>query len=219
MIQTEERTEKICSMKDFALAVKEMLAEHYTDCQVAVHEVTKNNSLKLTAVTINSHKTNMSPNIYLDDYFEQYKTGRPLESIGKEVIALYEKHKVTQNFDVGSFLDFDKVSKSICFKLINAEKNAELLKEIPHRLYQDLAVVYYVMVSREKDATATALVSNYMVRAWNTDEETLYGLAKENTPLLYKGCIRPISEVIFGMFEKDVEVLDKEEDMHHSVCT
>ena len=38
----------------------------------------------------------------------------------------------------------------IYMKLINAEQNKELLEKIPHRIFMDLAVVYYAVARDRK---------------------------------------------------------------------
>ena len=81
---------------------------------------------------------------------------------------------------------------------MNAEKNAILLKETPHRLWQDLAIVYYVPVSVKFAAeVANITVSNSMMGLWGgVNEDMLYRHARINTPRLFKAKIMPVLEMM-----------------------
>ena len=137
-----------------------MYSEGYT---VRVQEVQKNNGMVLSGLTIQKVGVNIAPTIYLDSYYENYKEGRTLESIVNAVSAVYEQHKVETDFDVERISDYDAVKDRICFKLINAEKNKELLKDVPYVPFMDLAIVFYILIDQSADGNATALVRNAMM--------------------------------------------------------
>lgn len=186
----------VVTMEEFVNRVKEMITKRYADCVVDTCKVTKNNGLKRTGITIMEKNSNIAPNIYLDIYYEQYKAGMSLGAICNEITVIYEDNKKTRQFDVADLRDFDTAKVNICYRLVNAERNVALLKTIPHRLYQDLAVIYYIMVSKNEETIASAIIKNELMKAWNTDEELLYELARENTPKLLKGCVNSMSEVL-----------------------
>ena len=90
------------------------------------------------------------------------------------------------------------MKEKVCYKLVNAEKNAVLLREMPHRLWQDLAIVYYVPVSVKSAAeVANITVSNSMMGLWGgVNEDMLYRHARINTPRLFKAKIMPVLEMM-----------------------
>ena len=56
------------------------------------------------------------------------------------------KHKEEiPDVDISGFRDWETAHGDIYMKLINAEQNKELLEKIPHRIFMDLAVVYYAV--------------------------------------------------------------------------
>ena len=61
----------------------------------------------------------------------------------------------------------------IVFKVVSAEKNQELLKQIPHREVMDMAVIYYADVNRNADTCASFTVTNNMDEREETAEEKL----------------------------------------------
>ena len=51
------------------------------------------------------------------------------------------------------FTSFDKVKNSIFCKLINTERNEEILKNIPHKEFEDLSIVFYYLVEENENET------------------------------------------------------------------
>lgn len=185
-------------------AMEAMYAEGYT---VRVQEVQKNNGLVLNGLTIQKTGVNIAPTIYLDSYYEDYRNGRTMQSIVNVVSAVYEQNKVEKNFSVDMITDFDAVKNKICFKLINAEKNQELLRDIPYVPFMDLAVVFYILIDQGAEGNATALIRNGMMQTWgNPDVDEIYELAKLNTQILFRGHVASMMEVMSGIIAENDNV-------------
>ena len=187
----------IRTMEAFAGTVKSAMEVTYgEDYRVSVQEVKKNNGLVLTGLTILKKDCNIAPTIYLNQAFEQYQEGRTLESICREFIRVYEEHKVQADFDVSCVTDFSKVQNRICYKLINAEKNEELLADAPHVMLEDLAVIVYILVSKDSEGTGTITIRNNMLSFWHVDTDTLYEMALINTQRLFRGSVQSMASVM-----------------------
>ena len=181
----------IITMEAFAGTVKTAMEAHYGDeYRITIQSVNKNNGLVLTGITILRKDCNIAPTIYLNQAFEQYQEGRTLESICREFIRVYEEHKVQNDFDVSSVTDFSKVQSRICYKLVNAGKNEVLLADTPHILLEDLAVVFYILVSSDAEGTGSITIKNNMLEIWDVDTDELYKLAIENTQRLFRGTVQ-----------------------------
>ena len=59
----------------------------------------------------------------------------------EEIKDIFYKSKMDQDIDMKFFTEYEQAKKRIVFKLINYDKNRDLLKEIPHREYLDLQMV------------------------------------------------------------------------------
>ena len=181
----------LTTMEAFAGTVKTAMEAHYGDeYRITIQSVNKNNGLVLTGITILRKDCNIAPTIYLNQAFEQYQEGRTLESICREFIRVYEEHKVQNDFDVSSVTDFSKVQSRICYKLVNAGKNEVLLADTPHILLEDLAVVFYILVSSDAEGTGSITIKNNMLEIWDVDTDELYKLAIENTQRLFRGTVQ-----------------------------
>lgn len=185
-------------IRAFASKIRDLLERRYPYTLVAVQEVPKNNGTKRTGISIiNLWDNNKSCTVYLEGLFDAYQKGKPLEEICQIVMEESRGTWIDANVDINSIKDFSAVKGKICYQLVNAEKNANRLKEIPHRLYQDLAVIYYILLSDESDGMASITVRNYhMLDWWGVDEAALYEAARHNTPIMFKVEITPMEELI-----------------------
>ena len=128
------------SFENFIMEIKKMVKDYLgQDVTVEEKSVLKNNGVKFNGIVILKENQNCVPNIYLDDYYEQYKNGRCLCDIVCEVVRYYEEHKIDQKVNIECYSKFEYVKENICFKLINYEKNKELLRDVPYIPYMDLA--------------------------------------------------------------------------------
>jgi len=185
------------NFENFIIEVKKLVKEYLGD-KVKVEEKTvlKNNGVKYIGIVILMEHQNCVPNIYLNGYFEQYKQGRCLWDIVCEIIKYYEEHKIEQKINLEKFTDFEFAQKVLCFKLINYKKNKELLEQIPHIPYMDLAMVFYCVVDNECIGNGTILIRNEHLHKWKVSIEILKEIALKNTPLVQKGTITPMEDVI-----------------------
>ena len=195
----------------FAEVVKTGLEEAHPECSVVVHKVTKNNNLVLTGISIRSREVNLAPTIYMDGYYNDYKNGRPMVEILAEVERAYNTYKAEQDFDVSSITDFNLVQDKICYKLVNRDKNKELLADTPYLPFQDLAVIFYVVVSEDRVGTGTVTVHDNLMEMWgNPDIKELYRIAKNNTQRRYKGRVSNMMEIMGEIISHSADNVDSD---------
>jgi len=84
-------------------------------------------------------------------------------------------------------------------KLISFDKNIELLQEIPHIRFLDLAIVFYCFIVNERIGSATIMVYNKHLKMWGTTTADLYINAIENTRRLLGYQITGIEDVMREM--------------------
>lgn len=160
-------------------AVKEKAEGTFNMC---ITIQTKNNNVTLTGIKAVRPGSNIAPVVYLDKYLDEYNDGGDFNGIAEAVyrnIVEREKHKPSIN--AADMLQWDKIKGRVYAKLVNAELNKEMLSEIPHRLFLDMAVVYYIYVGAAANfSTATILIHNNHMEIFGQDEESLYLRASAN---------------------------------------
>ena len=183
---------------------------------VRINDVTKNNGVVLSGITMLQDDNNISPTIYLNKYYEAYENGDiTLRCIVDEVLDTYERNKVNQSVDMRFFMNYERIKDRIIFKLIHAERNKELLKDIPHIRYLDFAVVFQCLISDEMFGNATIMIHNAHLKIWEITENELYEKAIKNTPVLQRYDIKTMKDVLCEMMlleeMEGKEILNKNE--------
>lgn len=167
-----------------------------TGCEVRVHEVSKNNGVMLTGLTIIRGNRNTYPTIYLDNYYEDYQAGRSIDCIIETILELEEEHGIADDFDVTCFTDFNKVKANLYYKIINLEANSERLQNIPHKSILDFAKVYYVALNDERYGEGTVLINNEHLELWGVTADEVGKIARINTETKIQPTIVELKEIV-----------------------
>lgn len=181
--------------------------------RVRLNDVTKNNGVVLRGLTVMQDDSNISPTIYLNNYYEEYINGRAtLINVVNDVMDTYHRNKVNQSVDMRYFLNYESVKQSIVYKLVNTEKNKTLLEDIPHIEFLDLSIVFQCLIAQEDLGTASILIHNVHMKLWDISVEELYREAKENTQRLQGYEIKSMTEVLYEIMKaENLEEFDYEE--------
>ncbi len=120
-------------------------------------------------------------------------------SYGAEFIVRVLKGRTASH--INTDIRWEKVRDRIIFSLVNSDKNASLLSQIPNRRYVgDLTITYKILYD-VPGQIGTAQVRTDMLDRWGVDEEELYQRALENTPRLLPVEILSMDDVILQAFD------------------
>ncbi len=195
----------------FTAQLKERL-EEITGCKVISQTTPKNNGIQLEGLVVMREGRNAAPTIYADIWWKLYNAGEPFEDIVTRVLEWERKTALDRKVDFAFFLDFNKVKENLRFKVINTEKNIDLLNSIPHKDFMDLSKVYIVEVYTPEMGTGTILVSNAHMETWGVNWEELDRYATENTEQHNPSSIFDMNDMVGGMAKEIIgeEVEDME---------
>ena len=181
----------------------------------------KNNGVVLRGITLMQDDSNISPTIYLNPYYDAYENGdTTLGTVIDEVIDTYERNKINRSIDMKFFLNYETVRSRIIFKLINTEKNRELLRDVPYIPFHDLSIVFQCLVSEERFGNASILIHNVHLQLWKVNAHELYECALENTPLLQGYELADMNTVLEemkalgGIDDEEIEDMQQEVPMY-----
>lgn len=151
------------------------------DTTLSIYETEKNNGVKRQGITIAQKGINISPTIYLEEYYEKFLNGYGLECVVKDVLCLYHEVRMEKSWDEEQIVTFSTIESKIVYRLVNLDYNQALLREIPYVPYLNLAIVFYVMLEINEYGTACMLIRNEHLEMWNVTANEVYAKAKENT--------------------------------------
>lgn len=175
---------------------RKILGENY---KVLSKQVDKKNNTHYESIIIldNNNYSNTTPAIYLENFYQMYMDGKDIQSIAELIIDCYKEHSNVE-FDVSKFMNFEIAKNYICYELVNTKENLELLREIPHREFFDLSIIYYVKVNNfmgEDEFAGITIHSEHLTKIWNVTEEDLYYYASFNTPRLLGHSLMKMTEI------------------------
>lgn len=166
---------------EFADAVEKMMNKKMKGgVRASLYTAMKNNGKERTGILIEMPGINISPTIYLEEYYESYVAGRKIEQIVDDIKQLYEEIKQEKPWDCESFRDYEGVRNRIVFKVINTAKNRKFLRTVPHLAFLDLSIVFYVLVDVSEEGTAAMVVNRSHADTWKVQAETLWEDAVKN---------------------------------------
>ncbi len=201
----------VMDFMNFTTLIRDEVEKKVGDCfQVRLHDVRKNNGAVLKGLTVMQDDSNISPTIYLNNYYEEYTNGRvTLAGVVNGVVDTYNLNKVNHSVDMCYFLNFESVKQCVVYSLVNTEKNRVLLEDVPYKEFLDLSIIFKCLVSDDELGTASILIHNSHMKMWGVTVEELYQAAEENTPQLQEYEIKSMAETLrdieeeFGEFDHE----------------
>lgn len=164
---------------EFETELVKRLEEHYgAGYEIQIMDVTKLSHEPLRGLTIKQKDENIAPTIYLD-----YLAGMNVDESLKRIYDIVENSgKSRVHFNIESFTDWETARRKIHARLVCADDN--LLRELPHRNYLDLAIVYYYVVDIDEDfGHGTITLRLEHLSHWGVGESNLFEAAKANAEL------------------------------------
>lgn len=152
--------------------------------KASLYTTIKNNGKERTGILIETPGINISPTIYLEEYFESYRKGKSLEVIVNDIMGFYDSIKQESSWDCEKLRSYEEISDRIVFKLVNTLKNRKFLDTVPHRSFLDLSIVFYVLLEVTQDGTAAMVVSDSHMKQWEVTTDILWADSLRNVKKL-----------------------------------
>lgn len=154
-----------------------------------------NNGVGHTGMNITKNGEKVSPFIRLDDYYEFYMEGGvSVEVAAEEIYEAFTTAKAPGFGDISA--EFEKVKDKIIYSLVDYGRNQETLKDVPYIPFCDLAVIFRLWVGNDGNGSWSAMIRRDHMELWGVDTQTLYELAKANTPRLFPAEIKSMAQAM-----------------------
>ncbi len=177
----------------------------YKEEVIVEHSVsTKNNGVQMEGLMLRKVGEQVAPNFYLNQQFEEWKQGtKSLYEIVTEICHIFEEElQNNQHLAETICFEWDTMKQNIFLRLINRDKNMELLKKVPYMEFMDLAVVYFYSIDISKEVQGTVVLTKEHQQLLGVTIEQLHQTAKENTRNLRPVKVYQMSDLIARVGEK-----------------
>lgn len=186
--------------------ILDYLPEEYRGASVDIESVNKINQ-KLDALQIRPSGIYVIPTLYVNDLYEDYKRSEDLQTILQHTADSFAEVgrgiAVTPND-----LDMEKIKDNVIMVLVNQEQNREMLQNVPHRPFHDLAVIYRWVITQNEEGMGSVVISNELSERAGLSEEELFQHAVENTKEMLPVKICPITEILMGIGSEEEELFE-----------
>ena len=173
----------------------------YRGMEVRVDPVNKvNRTLDGLSLLAKNEKTMISPTLYINDMYEKYSKTGDLQATLQEAAKAMDE--VFREATIPS-LDINTAKDNIIFQLVNTMQNEDMLKNLPHREFQDLSIMYRWIVGVDQKGLSSIVINNNVAESLGMGEEELFKAAAENTRRLLPPVVQSMNEVIMDMFMAD----------------
>ena len=191
----------------------EALEKHYQAdvVEVSIRNVLKNNSTVQTGLTIrlSGPDSCAAPIIYIDEYYKQICDGSlSFEDYIDTIIEIRNFHCLTDAAPALEKIMSWKYAKDYVYPmLIAADKNQCILKDLVHKAFLDLAIIYYLRDVLVDSASGSIKINNQMLDHYGITADTLHDQALEN--------LRKDDYSIFSLFDFFEGKLDSVQSVEH----
>lgn len=192
--------------QQFILMTKDKLEASLEDCiSLQFHTILKNNGKERTGISFINKAINISPTIYLEEYYALYQSGYPLEHIVTQILDVYEEVKHETPWDASVVKNFSLVKDKIGYKIIDAQRNEKLLKTMPYIAHLDFAIVFFIFHKADHTGTATIPINYSLLNYWEKSVDELYQCAFANMPTLFPASFKPMCSVIKELIDDEFD--------------
>ena len=188
-----------CFKKDIIQRVRERVSQ---DCTVEVNSVTKNNGVRLDSMMIRRPQAAVCPNIYLNPVYEEYLKGLSMDQAADVILSAWRRAGSALDLDPGQLISHDIIRGQVVYRLVNYERNLNLLEEVPHKRFLNLALIYYVMVYNEEMGSGAVMIRDHMLEYYDMTTDEIDEAARINTPRLLPADFLKISDLLREFGEK-----------------
>lgn len=162
--------------KEFLEMIKNEVQENVgDDISVTIQQTCKVNTGEKWGLSFRKAKENAGIIIYVDDLFEKEFKEEDFDNCVKAVVHEYNVKHFSVIPDLTFVTKWDIVKEQIRILMMEYRMNTNLLQNIPHRQYLNLAISYVIPLENHK-----IRITNELLLKWGITEQELYDKALEN---------------------------------------
>ena len=178
------------------------MPEQYQGMRLRVEPVNKVNKV-LDGITLvgSGAGRSVSPTLYINHMYEHY-----LETENLQEVLQSAARRMDMAFkempEVGD-VNLEGAKDNIVFQVINTLQNEDMLRDMPHREFQDLSIIYRWVVKVDENGIQSSAIRNNLAEQLGMNEEQLFKCAVENTRRIFPPIVKSMNDVIREMFISD----------------
>lgn len=164
--------------------IKSFLPKEYKDAKVDVRVHKKLNDQYLGMTVMKSGEVMASPTINMEHAYEDFISDpeMTIQDVMRGISGVIQD--ATLDVDLNNLKHYDKAREQLFIRVASAERNAEVLDNVPHQMKDDLALTYHILIESNGEGMGSTMVTNEMLDIYGISAEQLHADAMENSPKL-----------------------------------
>ncbi len=164
--------------EEFKEILQGRLREEYTDAEVYIQSVRKNNNTRKEGIIVWEKGEDMVSGINLKELYQCYQERGDMELCVQLVKMLVSKKKELHLESIPA--TWGECRGRITMRLIHTEWNWEYLQTVPHIEFLDLSVTFYLMLQKLEEGICTIPITNAFMKFLGISVEELYQEGLQN---------------------------------------
>ena len=207
------------SYEEFLEAIAEDLHEplfpELGEVSVTTRKVDKLQGESYLGLYVKPKDSNLGACFCERDAYESYTPeayGNILDEITAEVVeALKNPKYVNEEFkNLGDYEGY--VKEHLLLQLVPVSGNEDMLRQAPHRVVEDLAIVYRIIVSCGPEGMRSVLINNDNLNLYGISADELHRDVLENAPKNFPASIRSIVDVLLEQCGGSIQEVERDPD-------
>lgn len=163
-------------VKELVGAVKEIAGSGYS---VTAQETTKNNGVKMLGIEIRKPEETVVPRLYVDGIVDRVEDGfMTVEDAAKKVFETYQNSETPEiEMNVEKWIDRKFILDHVEYQLVNAERNAEKLKDT--WTMRTASLNRYSKARKDRKAMEVKIISGFGENVFQMSEESVWDVLRE----------------------------------------
>lgn len=163
-------------------------------------EVSKLQGQSYSGVSIKHDDSAISTSVNLEQFYGMYQDGSSYENVLQEIAdAVVTGFASVPDVDIGMLSDYESMKQHLTAQIVGAKNNSDKLKDVPHQMMEDMAVVYRFQVGEVSSGQASILITNQMLELYGITQEQLHQDALEMSQRNEPVSIKNMDEIIYEM--------------------
>lgn len=193
------------TLKEFAVTAQTRVSV-MLNRNTKLKEVLKLNGVRHYGLIILDPVINVSPTIYLDPFYERFLETEDWNCVINDIVRAYYDNMLDESIETDIFFHFSQIKEKIFYRLINYKANRELLEQMPHVRFLDLAKVYCIWYEKEDIGSGSIPIYHSHLERWGISADELEAVADTNSPILMKSSISGMGSILteMGALQEDL---------------
>lgn len=185
-------------------SIREYLPKEYENAEVLVQEQKKLNN-RYTGLMVIQEGRNMAPTVNMEQLFNYYQNHPEISiyDVMEKISAIIQREQPGLNME--SILQYDLAKEKLFMRVSSAEKNQELLQNVPHELKEDLAITFHLAVDLDEEGLASTMITNNIMEQYGITEEQLYQDALVSSPKVLPATVENMDKLLRRMMLDDMK--------------